>query len=230
MVQASPAAAAGAASPHAPTPTVAESLRGHDNAFGVLRLFFALLVIVDHAHPLGGFGRDPMWGWSNGQESMGGIAVAGFFAISGYLIAKSSFDADALQFVWRRGLRIFPAYWVVLLVGAFVAGPLMWWKGHGSLAGYFVDTDKGPFTYVLRNWWLGPDATGIHDLTVATTPYGRMIKASAINGSLWTLIYEWRCYMVVLVLSVFHVFRKARPFLAVLAAGSTWSCFCKPST
>ena len=58
-----------------------------------------------------------------GQASLGSLAVGGFFAISGYLIAKSGMSSDVVQFMWRRILRIFPAYWLVLLVTAFLIGP-----------------------------------------------------------------------------------------------------------
>ena len=52
--------------------------------------------------------------------------MAGFFAISGYLITKSGLNSDVLQYFWRRVLRIFPAYWVVLVFAAFVIAPVVW--------------------------------------------------------------------------------------------------------
>ena len=111
-----------------------DALRGHNNSLGFIRLVLASLVIVDHAFPLGGFGVEPVAGWTIGQTSLGGIAVAGFFAISGYLITKSGLAADILQFLWRRFLRIFPAYWAVLLVTALVIAPIVWWADGHNLA------------------------------------------------------------------------------------------------
>ncbi len=66
------------------------------NSLGFLRMVFAVMVLIDHSFPLGGFhgGTDPMWGWTNGQESLGGLAVAGFFVVSGYLVTKSFFDSN----------------------------------------------------------------------------------------------------------------------------------------
>ena len=52
--------------------------------------------------------------------------MAGFFAISGYLIKKSGLNSDVLQYFWRRVLRIFPACWVVLVFAAFVIAPVVW--------------------------------------------------------------------------------------------------------
>jgi peptidoglycan/LPS O-acetylase OafA/YrhL len=200
-----------------PPRTVADALVSHDNAFGFLRLVLAAVVIVDHAFPLGGFGRDPMWAWSKDQDSLGGICVAGFFAISGYLIAKSSFTTDWLQFLWRRALRIFPAYWTVLVLTAVVVAPAIWWANHHELRHYFVRNGIGPFSYVYQNLLLEVRRYGVHDLLASTTPYGKLVNASVFNGSLWTLIYEWHCYLLVLVLALCGAFRSAR----MLAVGVT---------
>ena len=61
----------------------------HKNNFGFLRLFFAYLVILAHANiwpiQLNWFGLQG----SFSSADLGGIAVDGFFLISGYLIFKS---------------------------------------------------------------------------------------------------------------------------------------------
>lgn len=199
--------------------SIGESLRGHSNALGLIRLVLAATVIVDHAFPLGGFGHDPFFDLTRGQASLGTIAVAGFFAISGYLIAKSGLTADVLQFMWRRILRIFPAYWLVLLFTAFVVGPLLWWLGEGRpLGDYFTLGPQGPFYYFTANWTLNIGTYGIHDLLTETTPYGREIGASAFNGSLWTLIYEWHCYLIIAVLVAFAVLAKAKWVVPAMTA------------
>lgn len=202
-----------------PSLSIGESLRGHSNALGLIRLVLAATVIVDHAFPLGGFGADPFFALTRGQASLGTIAVAGFFAISGYLIAKSGLSADVLQFMWRRILRIFPAYWLVLLFTAFIVGPLLWWLGEGRpLADYFTLGPQGPFYYFTANWTLNIGTYGIHDLLTETTPYGREIGGSAFNGSLWTLIYEWHCYLIIAVLVAFAVLAKAKWIVPAMTA------------
>ena len=144
------------------------------------------------------------------------MSVAGFFAISGYLITKSAFRNDVVQFMWHRTLRIFPAFWLLILVTAFVVGPALWWHAHGGLGGYFARVPGGPFGYVKADWGLNVTQSGIHDLLTGT-PYGRASKSSVFNGSLWTLIYEWRCYLVVAGLNLFGVLKGARPMVAVIA-------------
>ena len=198
-----------------PALTIAQAISSRDNGFGFLRLLLALLVLVDHAFPLGGFGEDRMWAWSKGQEAFGGIAVAGFFAISGYLIAKSSFNNDWLQFLWRRGLRILPAYWAVLTVTALLVGPVLWKVQGLGLRTYFTRNEQGPLYHLWANWFLDIGRYGIYDL-LKDTPYGQKVGGSVFNGSLWTLILEWRCYLLVLLLAVSGAMRRARPLVLAL--------------
>ena len=201
------------------TKSISEALNGHRNAFGLLRLVFAALVLVNHAFPLGGFGEDPLWALTKGQASFGSIAVLGFFVISGYLIAKSGMSADVVQFLWRRVLRIFPGYWLVLLVGAFVVGPAIWTIGGRAFVDYFHLGSTGPVAYLTQNWTLQIGTYGIYDIFATTTPYGRLVHASEFNGSLWTLAYEFGCYLMIAVFVAFAVLKKARFLIPLAAAG-----------
>lgn len=211
--------------------SISQALNGHNNSLGLIRLILASLVIVDHAFPLGGYGADPFWGLTKGQASLGSLAVAGFFAVSGYLIAKSGMSGDVIQFMWRRTIRIFPAYWLVLLVTAFLVAPMIWVNGGQPLGEYFSFAPNGPVYYFTANWNLNIGTYGIYDLLAATTPYGREVGASAFNGSLWTLIYEWRSYLIIASLVAFGLLTRARiivPMLAIfflilqLIAGFNW--------
>ena len=199
--------------------SISEALAGHRNSLGLIRLVLASVVIIDHAFPLGGYGRDPFWYATHGQASLGSLAVAGFFAISGYLIAKSGMSGDVVQFMWKRTLRIFPAYWVVLLVTAFLVAPLLWVAGGASLTSFFSGANGGPtpYFYFTGNWTLDIHTYGIYDLLSSTTPYGREIGGSAFNGSIWTLIYEWRSYLIIAVLVAFGILTRARAVVPMLA-------------
>lgn len=199
--------------------SLSEALRGHDNALGLVRLVLASLVIVSHAFPIGGFGSDPSKAWTDGQETIGGFAVVGFFAVSGYLIAKSGRTNDIVQFVWRRALRIFPGFWFVLGVSAFAIGPVVWLAGGRSLSQYFTLAPGGPIAYLRANFELPINQYGIHDLFISTTPYGQLTGTSVVNGSLWTLAYEWYSYMLIAILLVLGVLRFARWIVPVLTAG-----------
>jgi len=197
--------------------SIGEALHGNRNSLGLLRLVLASVVILDHAFPLGGFGTDPFWALTNNQASLGSIAVGGFFAISGYLIAKSGMSGDVVQFMWRRTLRIFPAYWLVLIVTAAIVGPLIWLADGHVFVDYFTFGPAGPVHYFIANWNLNIGTYGIYDLLTDTTPYGREIGGSAFNGSIWTLIYEWNCYLIIAVMVLFGVFTRARILVPIVA-------------
>lgn len=199
-----------------PTRSIGEALNGSSNSLGLIRLVLASVVLVDHAFPLGGFGADPVLAATNGQASLGALAVGGFFAISGYLIAKSGMSGDVVQFMWRRALRIFPAYWLVLLATAFLVAPIVWVAGDRVLGEYFTTPGAGPVYYFLSNFTLTIGSYGIHDLLI-DTPYGMLTGSSVFNGSIWTLIYEWNCYLIIAVLMAFGILRNARIFVPVLA-------------
>lgn len=194
------------------------ALNGHRNSLGLLRLVLATMVIFSHAFVLGGWGNDPTHNFTAGQESIGGFAVAGFFAISGYLIAKSGASSDIVQFMWRRVLRIFPAFWLVLLVGAFIVGPIAWKLQGGGLRAYLSTEPGGPISYFLSNMALTINQWGIYDIFVGTTSYGSVVGYSALNGSLWTLAYEWGCYLIIAFLVLFGVLKRAR-FLVLIITG-----------
>ncbi|WP_306232650.1 acyltransferase family protein [Agrococcus beijingensis] len=200
--------------PSAVGPSISVALSGRDNSLGILRLVLASAVIFSHAWPIGGWGADPMAARFDEQENLGGIAVLGFFAISGYLITKSGQSGDALRFLWHRVLRIMPAYWCVLLFAALVLGPL-WWVGEGRpLGDYWSMGPGGPLTYLTANWDLTIRQYGIHDV-FASNPYGAS-GGSVMNGSLWTLSYEFFAYLVVCVTVLFGVLTSVKVVVPVI--------------
>jgi len=202
-----------------PRGSLAEGLRGHSNSFGLLRLILASSVIFSHAFYIGGWGEDPTHEWTHGQETIGGFAVVGFFVISGYLIAKSGAGNDIMQFLWRRVLRIFPAFWLVLIVAAVVVGPIFWVASGHPLGAYVTTQGAGPLGYLILNSDLTIRHYGIYDIFATTTPYGDYTGGvSVFNGSLWTLAYEWTCYLVIAAFVVLGILRRAR-FLVPVAAG-----------
>jgi peptidoglycan/LPS O-acetylase OafA/YrhL len=194
---------------------VSEGLAGRNNSLGLIRLVLASAVIVSHAFPLGGWGDDPLLAHSRGQENIGGVAVIGFFAISGYLITKSGGRGDVVRFLWHRFLRIFPAYWLALLVGAFIVGPIVWLATTGHISGYLSAAPVSPMAYVLDNASLSIAHWGIGDI-FSSTPYGQLVGGSVFNGSLWTLTYEWSCYLVIAALVLIPVLSNPKVARIVL--------------
>jgi peptidoglycan/LPS O-acetylase OafA/YrhL len=158
-----------------------------DNNFNLLRMIAATAVLVSHAYPiaLGTGAPEPLSAVLH--INLGTVAVLTFFAISGYFISKSFHEgANSLEFWTARVLRLYPALLVVLLVTILVMGPACTTE---NLWAYF--TDRRVFSYLERNLSLirlQYDLPGVfHD-----NPY-----PDAINGSLWTLVYEVACYAMV---------------------------------
>jgi peptidoglycan/LPS O-acetylase OafA/YrhL len=167
-------------------PTFATAFDARRNALNALRLFFAAAVVVSHTWPLGGWGMDPVLG----DVDLGHWAVAGFFVISGYLITASRMaEPSTRRYLARRVLRIYPGYWVCLAVVALVVAPVAWVHGGHPLGSYV--TLRGPVAYLVGNVTLVRTRWGI-----AGTPAGVPFPGDW-NGSLWSLPFEFACYLIV---------------------------------
>lgn len=185
--------------------TVAQCFDTRHNSLNFLRLAFATAVIVSHARPLGGFDHDPQIA----GQALGTWAVMGFFAISGYLIASSRTHTRLPDFVARRVLRIYPGFVVCLLVIAALFAPFSTLIGAGSYS------PANALSYVVHNLGLKVQADGIRG-TLIGLPYG-----SAWDGSLWTLFYEFACYLAIgLLLSLPSRWRKTAVGAAFLLSAA----------
>ncbi len=190
-----------ALSPH---PTLGASLRGTDNALNFLRLLLAAAVIVSHTPLVAGYNVPPPFG--DGQ--IGRWAVNGFFAISGYLIAASRLRLELRPYLWRRFLRIMPAYWGALVVTAFAIAPL------SALISAERYEFGGAAGYVGANALLLQLRGGIDNTLLAVPLPGRW------NISLWTLYYEFAAYVIAgALLSSAAIRRHLGVFSGCLLAG-----------
>ena len=170
------------------------------NSLNFLRLVMAVLVIVSHAWSLGGIGPEP----SPGGHTLGTWSVYGFFALSGYLITGSRLNNDLTTYLKRRILRIYPGFVVCLLVTVIVVAPIGYVTIHHTLAGY-ATTPTTPLDYVVGN--IGLKMNVFH---IAGTP----TNEHAWTSTLWTLYYEFGCYLIIGALGMWTAFRR-RPAVAV---------------
>jgi len=102
--------------------SLADAFNPRSNSIGFLRFAFATTVLLNHALILGGFAADdPLMYRSHGQISFASMAVDAFFILSGYLITRSCVTSSSpARYLWRRFIRIFPAFWVCLVLAALV--------------------------------------------------------------------------------------------------------------
>ena len=175
------------------------------NNFDAIRLAAALAVLWDHQHVLMGLPGPKAW-----HNSYGGLAVAVFFAISGYLVAKSWLnDPHLLRFAWRRALRIWPGLIVAVLLSVFVLGP---WATQLPVADYL----RHPQTWAyLKTLYLDVqfNLPGVFDSNLS----------QSVNGSLWTIPIEVKCYIALAALGVFGIWKYPATSLILLVA--VWSYF-----
>ncbi|MEI3865694.1 acyltransferase [Microbacterium sp. CCNWLW134] len=190
-------------------PTITERFDPRANALNAVRLALALLVIVWHAFPLAG----ETIAWEPLRQFLGETAVDGFFAVSGFLIVGSWIrNPQWGRFLLARVLRIFPAFWVCLVVTAFVIAPIATMVVTGlTYAGTLSPDNVG---YVFKN-----AALRIFQPRIDGTPVG-VPFTDAWNGSLWTLWWEFLCYLGVLALGVFGLLRRRWLILALFLAAT----------
>ncbi|CAN5262786.1 acyltransferase [soil metagenome] len=165
----------------------APSAEAHFNQFDALRIFAALLVLIGHCFELhspvsrGGIG-DPLLHYT-GLESLGGVGVILFFAVSGYLVAESMLRTDSgFKFLWKRALRIYPALIVVVAISIVVIGPIL---SSLSLREYF--SHELTWRYA-RNLLF--DFQPYLPAMLENNPLPK-----GLNGSLWTLAIEVKLYV-----------------------------------
>ena len=161
-------------------------LGSRDNALNLLRLLLAFLVFYSHADILSGTGD----GYKVAGQHLGSWGVVGFFAISGFLITGSRMRADAGPYLINQVTRIFPGFLFSLVFVAFVMAPAAHLIEKGTLEGFF-GAGPTPGSYVYSNILLHISTYNI-GTTLATVPY-----PGAWNGSLWSLYYEFWCYIII---------------------------------
>jgi peptidoglycan/LPS O-acetylase OafA/YrhL len=182
-----------------------------NNNFGILRLILAILVLFSHCYPLSGNQHEPLATSLSNRLTIGGAAVDGFFMISGYLIAISWIRSkSAGDFIVKRALRIYPGYLAACLFSVFIGlldtAPQSWLY----LKSLIYHNDSFLRSLLLFDFG-GLDS----DLSFKTNPVSRLV-----NGSLWTLKFEVQCYLMVVFLGLFGVFKNLKLiitfFLAIL--------------
>lgn len=188
-------------------PLLGRPLDPRGNSLNLIRLVLAFSVLFAHSWHIVGAGNGPDFR----GENLGGWAVAGFFGISGYLITASRFSNRVGPYLVHRVARIFPAFIVCLVVMAFAFAPIAYLVQKGSLQG-FLSAPTTPLNSVFANLSLrivSYDVAG----TPAAVPY-----PGAWNGSLWTLYFEFICYLLVAFLAFLPIVRKS-PWPVIAAFG-----------
>ncbi|MBW8910905.1 MAG: acyltransferase, partial [Sphingomonas sp.] len=149
----------------------------HDNNIGFLRLVFASMVIIAHGYVLLGMAMSEPLARYTQTFTLGSVGVDGFFILSGYLITNSMIRSSSPgDYLLKRVLRIYPAFIVAYAIGGLVA-----MQAHPGYA---------------PEWWRSLFL--FHPPEAAATPDGSSFTA---NSPMWTIAYEFRCYLGVMILA-----------------------------
>ena len=172
---------------------------GTSNAFDLVRLVLAGLVLYSHADLLSGYDHEWVKHLTHGQTIAGSLAVLGFFGLSGFLVTRSFCTrADALTFLRARALRILPGFYFALFFTAFIAAPLLDRLNPQSSGWRWLDA----LNYCAKNSGLRVNAWHVGD-AVRGLPFDQ-----TINGALWSLFPEVCCYLGCLALGLIGAFRR----------------------
>ena len=179
-------------------------LRDRNHQLDLLRIIFATMVLLGHASELspGQLYGDLFRRWTHSNVTFGAIGVDGFFLLSGFLIVQSwENNPELMNFLRKRALRIVPGYFVAVVLSTLVVG----------IAAPAVD-------HFFRN--LGPEfAVSILFLSAPVTPaVFPGLTHNSVNGSLWTIPYEFRCYLFVAFCGMVGLIRRRRAWLFLTIA------------
>ncbi len=175
-----------------PTPTRA-------NNFSLLRMLFASLVVVSHSSDM--IYGDPLHDILTrifGTISFGTLAVDGFFIISGYLITQSFFSSSRASYLLKRLLRIYPGFIVAFLFSILLC--------------VYFSAYQPPITHkeIFNN---------IVNVTLLMEPFLSSVYPGSfhpgLNGSMWSISYEFHCYLMVILLAYVGLFQRKKLLLAI---------------
>lgn len=174
----------------------------HKNNFGLLRLILASLVVVSHSSEMldGNRSREALTSLGS-AVTFGELAVDGFFIISGYLVLQSfEKSATILDYLKKRILRIYPGF-IVCAVLVIASSPFI---GAQPQPSTLKDCGAVLLDLATLNW---PHMAAYPDLHFHST-----------NGSAWSIVYEFRCYLMVILLGFLMIFRNRFILLVITAS------------
>lgn len=176
------------------------------NNFDSIRIVAASMVLYSHHFALTGQMEPTFFG----IHSLGGLAVAIFFVISGYLVTMSwARDPSTWRFALRRFLRIWPALTAAIVVTVYGLGA---WVTTLALPEYIFHPGTAQY---LQGLWLK-----IH--YVLPGVFEKNPYALGVNGSLWTIPIEVRCYIALGLAGLFGLLRFRPVMLFCIALYMVW--------
>lgn len=191
-------------------PTIAEALAEHGNrgpGFDTVRLLAASAVVLHHAIEIryDKVYDDWLYLSTQGYTHLGILAVAIFFVISGFLVTPGLIKTgNVLEYLSRRFMRIMPLLATVVVLTSLVVGPMI-----SSLSPIAYFSDQQTWAYLINI------TTSLRLELPGVTNYN---GSAPINSPLWTLRFEWLCYLLIAIASLASLLRSRAMFAAIWIA------------
>ncbi len=177
---------------------------GRASGFDYMRVILAVTVVLLHTFKVAYGPTGDAIVTSGVLHPFARLILPLFFCLSGFLVAGSLERCRTLgSFLGLRVLRIFPALVVEVMLSAFILGPIL---TIFTLHGYFTNglfwkyllNVFGDIHYYLPGLFLNNPIQGM------------------VNGQLWTVPYELRCYIVLALMALCGVVRHRAVSLIVI--------------
>lgn len=205
-------------------PSLEGKLKLADNrpaGFDYMRLGLAAAVILQHTINVS-YGRDAAQAFfETPARGVAALILPMFFALSGFLVAGSLVrSATLVSFAGLRIMRIVPALAVEVTLSALLLGPLFTAL---PLSEYFTAHEF--YVYFLN-------ILGEIHFTLPGVFLDNPLPAT-VNGQLWTIPYELKCYLALGLLALFGLFTRRGLLLLALAVGQfgilAWMVLAQPA-
>ncbi len=179
-----------------------------NNRFDFVRLIAAWLVLYSHSYVLSASKEIELISKYLKFDSAGGLAVGVFFSISGYLVFKSLENSSSLKiFIIKRALRIYPALIFSVLFSVFVVGLIC---TELSIQEYLTNRKTLSYLKTITGFNIKYELPGVFE----------NFPEKSVNGSLWSIAIELRCYLVLGLISLLPFSMKIKLWISVLILSS----------
>ena len=156
-------------------------MKKHNYLIDILRFFAAFLVVIAHLNAA----LPNVHNWYHGISRYGWVGVPAFFVISGYCIILSANNSGSLKdFLIRRFFRIYPAYWVSLIIVLLSVVFQRIYLGASNV----LNLPKNVTETIAA-------------ITLATNP---LTNIQTVNWVYWTLTCELLFYLAVCLMLLFN--------------------------
>jgi len=161
-----------------------------DNSFDAVRLALATLVVLAHSillpcknYPCS---YDPLYRFLGGHIDLGAAAVNGFFLLSGFLITRSwLLTNNTMQYFQKRVARLYPAFLLASLMSIAV--------------GAFGADNAGAYLSEIKISRFMANVLSLQGFVGNAFQHN---PVPFVNGTLWTIKYEFDCYILIAVLGI----------------------------